>query len=156
MIKWVDKFQEIAKSNYLHCYISHIERGWIETILINGQKCFCRSKTYDDKKREYYIGVDPRKLNESGDFVLICGGDSDGRFRDIFLIPWERFFGTLRLGDPKNTYKAPREYIQYRTYLRDRNNRWAMSVQPAGRKETDISEWRYSVDEAIKYLKSKE
>jgi len=156
MIKWADKFEEVAKSNSLHCYISHRERGWIESIVINGQRCFCRSKTYDNKKREYYIGVDPKKLKENGDLVLICGGNSDGKFRDIFLIPWEIFFGTLRFGDPKNTYKLPRKYLQYRAYLRDRNNRWVMSVQPFGRKETYISEWRYSVDEAIRYLKSPE
>ncbi len=79
MIKWADKFLEIAKSNSLNCNILHRERGWIETIVINNQRCFCKSKTYDDKKREYYIGVDPKKLDESGDFVLICGGSSDGK-----------------------------------------------------------------------------
>ena len=63
MIKWVDKFLEIAKSNSLNCHILHRERGWIETIIINNQRCFCKSKTYDDKKREYYIGVDPKGTN---------------------------------------------------------------------------------------------
>jgi hypothetical protein len=50
----------------------------------------------------------------------------------------------------------PRKYIQYRTYLRDRNNSWVMSVQPAGRREILITHWRYLVDEAIRTLKSKE
>lgn len=87
MIKWADKFQGIAESYALHCHISHRERGWIETLIINGHRCYCKSKTSDNNKREYYIGVDPKKLNEKGDFVLICGGNSDGQFRDIFLIP---------------------------------------------------------------------
>ena len=156
IIKWVDKFLKIAESNELHCYVSHRERGWIEALIINGHRCYCKSKTYDNNKREYYIGVDPKKLKGKGDFVLICGGNSDGKFRDIFLIPWKSFFGTLSAGDPKNTYKPPKEYIQYRTYLRDRNDSWVMSVQPAGRREILITQWRYSVDEAIRILKSKE
>ena len=155
-INWTDKFLTIAESNGLDCHVSHRVRGWPETLILNGQCCYCKSKTYDIIKREYYIGVDPKKLKEKGDFVLICGGNSDGNFRDIFLIPWKSFFETLSAGDPKNTFKLPRKYIQYRTYLRDRNNSWVMSVQPAGRREILITHWRYLVDEAIRTLKSKE
>jgi hypothetical protein len=31
-----------------------------------------------------------------------------------------------------------------------------MSVEPSGRRELDITKWRYSVDEALKALKSRE
>jgi hypothetical protein len=155
-INWTDKFLNIAESNGLDCHVSHREHGWLETLIINGQRCYSKSKTYDNIKRGYYIGVDPKKLKEKGDLVLICGGDSDGKFRDIFLIPWEIFFKTLSAGDPENTYRLPRKYIQYRFYLRDRNNSWVMSVQPAGRRELDITQWHYSVDEVIRTLKSKE
>ena len=109
---------------------------------------------YNQMKKEYYTGVDPKKLNENGDLVLICGGSKNGHFRDIFLIPWILFFQTLRAGDPKNTYRLPKQYIHYRFYLRDRSDRWIMSVQPAGRRELDISQCRYTIDEAIRTLKS--
>lgn len=155
-INWTDKFLNMAESNGLDCHVSHREHGWLETLIINGQRCYSKSRTYDRIKREYYIGVDPKKLKEKGDFVLICGGDSNGQFRDIFLIPWKIFFQTLSAGDPKNTYRPPKEYIQYRFYLRDRNDSWVMSVQPAGRRELDITQWHYPVDEAIRALKSKE
>ncbi|MGA3083629.1 MAG: hypothetical protein ABSE95_02415 [Thermodesulfobacteriota bacterium] len=155
-VNWTDKFLNIAKLNGLDCLVSRREHGWPETLIINGYRCYCKSKTYDNIKRGYYIGVDPKKLKEEGDLVLICGVNSDGKFRDIFLIPWKNFFETLSLGDPKNTYKLPREYIQYRTYLRDRNKDWVMSVQPAGRHEIIITQWRYSIDEVIKNLKSME
>lgn len=154
MINWAEKFINIAELSALHCSILHRERGWIETLIMNNYRCYCKSKTYDNNKREYYIGVDPKKLNDNGDYVLICGGNSDGTFRDIFLIPWQIFFGTLSCGDPKNTFKPPKKYLQYRAYLRDRNDIWVMSVQPAGRKEIRITKWRYSVDEAIRFFQS--
>jgi len=106
--------------------------------------------------RDSYIGVDPKKLEEEGDLALICGGGPNDQFRDIFLIPWAIFVQTLSAGDAKNTYHLPRVYMQYRFYLRDRSSRWVMSVQPAGRCELDITQWRYPVDEAIGALKSKD
>ncbi len=155
-IKWTDKFLNMAESSGLDCQVVHREHGWLETIIVNEQRCYTKSITYNRNKREYYTGVDPKKLNDKGDFVIICGGDSNGHFQDIFLIPWNSFFQTLSAGDPKNTYRPPREYIQYRFYLRDRNDSWVMSVQPSGRRELDITRWRYPVDEAIRILKSME
>ena len=96
-VNWTDKFLNIAESNGLDCYVSHKEHGWLETLIINGQRCYSKSKTYDHIKREYYIGVDPKKLKEKGDLILICGGDSGGQFRDIFLIPWIIFFRDRKL-----------------------------------------------------------
>ena len=151
-IKWIDKFLKVAESNGLNYQILHYKNGWIETLIVNGKRCYTKSKTYDPKKG-YYIGVDTKKLDQKGDLVIICGGDSNGHFRDIFLIPWKYFFETLRAGDPKNTYGLPKVYMQYRLYLRDRNGRWVMSVQPTGRRELDITQWRYSVDGALATLK---
>lgn len=152
-INLTDKLLSTVESNGLDCNVLHREHGWLETLIINGQRCYCKSKKYDRVKRGYYIGVDPKKLKEKGDLVLICGGDSDGRFRDIFLIPWVIFFDTLSAGNPKNTYRLPKVYMQYRFYLRDRNDSWIMSVQPAGRRDLDITKWRYSIEEAIEALK---
>jgi len=154
--KWTDKFLYMVESDGLDCHVLHRERDWLETLLVNGQRCYCKSKTYDQAKREYYIGVDPKKLREEADFALICGGGSNDQFRDIFLIPWAIFIQTLSAGDPKNTYRLPRVYVQYRFYLRDRSSHWVMSVQPAGRRELDITQWRCSADEAIAVLKEKE
>jgi len=152
-IKWTDKFLKVAESNGLNCQILHLENGWIETLIVNGKRCYAKSITYNLNKKEYYTGVDPKKLHQKGDLVIICGGDSNGHFRDIFLIPWKYFFNTLRVGEPQNTYRLPKVYMQYRFYLRDRNIKWVMSVQPAGSRELDITQWRYSVDGALVALK---
>ncbi len=152
-IKWTDNFLELAESNRLNCIILNRENGWIETAIVNEHRCYTKSITYNQVKKEYYTGVDPKKLDQNGDLVIICGGEVNNHFRDIFLIPWNIFFDTLRVGEPQNTYKLPKVYMQYRFYMRDRNGRWVMSVQPSGRRELDITQWRFSVDEALATLR---
>jgi hypothetical protein len=154
-IKWTDKFLNIALSNGLAFKVLNIEHGWFETLIIGGRRFLVKSKTYKESIGAYYIGVDPKKLKCTGEIVLICGGSQDGQIRDIFLFPWGPFFNALRLSDPVNTYRPPKIFLQYRFYLRDRNDRWIMSVQPAGCSELDVTHWRYSVDQALNILKCK-
>ena len=91
---WVDQFYRFAKSEGLICGIGRVMHGWIETLHINGKDCFTKSVTYNLSRRQLFQGVDPQKLNESGDFVLICGGIK-GKLSDIFIIPWIIFFKAL-------------------------------------------------------------
>lgn len=148
--RWVQQFYDIAKSKGIECKIERRSRGWIETTVFNGKRYFTKSKTYDRQKREYFLGVDPSKLNENGDFVLVCGGNRDN-LSDIFIIPWEQFFTILKQGRPKNTYKPPKEYLQFKSHLRDRNNDWLMKVQGSNNNH-NISKWHYSLNKALKFI----
>ncbi len=75
---------------------------------------FVKTVTYNASRKEYFVGVDPKKLEDRGDFVLICGG-INSTLRDIFIIPWAIFFKILEKGEPINTYKPPKEYFQYKS-----------------------------------------
>lgn len=128
--------------------------GWIETSIINGSTCFVKSSSYDNNRKQYFLGVDPKKIEEDGDLVLLCGG-INRHLRDVFLIPWRPFFETLKSGKPINTYKPPREYWQYKFYLRDRSDKWIMLVQPTTQSSNlDITKWRYDVFDALGTLKA--
>jgi len=81
--------------------------------------------------------------------VLICGGHGDN-LRDIFIIPWHEFFEMLSQGEPVNTYRYPKEYWQYKFTIKQNNGSWCFSVQGFVGKSIDISNRRYSVEEAIK------
>jgi len=148
---WAIKFYNIAESKGLTCRKVRVIKDWIETINCNGKIFFTKSVTYDLSKKQYFQGVDPSKLNESGDYVLICGGTIN-TLSDIFIIPWEIFFMTLAKGKPINTYKPPKEYFQYKFYIRNRKNRWIMSVQGGKRPILDVSGWHYNVEEALTRL----
>ena len=130
-----------------------MSKGWVETINFNGKNYFTKSATYNLSRRQFFQGVDPAKLSENGDFVLICGG-TKSILSDIFIIPWEIFFKTLEKGETINTYKPPREYFQYKFYLRDRDNRWFMSVQGGNRPIIDVSDRHYSASKALSFIES--
>ncbi len=150
---WASKFYNLAKSKGIKCNIARLSNGWIETINFVGKEYFTKSATYDLSRRQFFQGVDPSKLNESGVFVLICGGKRN-ILSDIFIIPWDVFFETLKKGKPINTYKPPKEYFQYKFYLRDRDDAWLMSVQGGDRPRLDVSQWHYSVAKALDFLNS--
>jgi hypothetical protein len=153
-IHWATEFYNLAESKGIECKIEREVHGWIETINFVGRKYFTKSATYDLSKRQFFHGVDPSKLKESGDFVLICGGKRD-ILSDIFIIPWDIYFETLKKGEPINTYKLPKkEYFHYKFYLRDRDNRWLMSVQGGDRPILDVSKWHHNVDEALALINS--
>jgi len=151
-IHWANKFYNLAESKGIKCRIEQKVREWIETIDFLGKKYFTKSVSYE--KGQYFIGVDPSKLKEDGDFVLICGGKIN-TLSDIFIIPWEIFFKTLAKGERINTYKPPKkEYYQYKFYLRYREKCWLMSVQGGERPIFDVSKWHYSVEDALSRLHS--
>ena len=102
---------EETKAKGLDCEVINRVNGWPETMVIDGHTCFAKSITYNEDRGLYFQGVDPKKLHEAGDFVLLCGGAS-GRLRDVFVIPWNIFFQTLKEGAPVNTYRPPKEYRQ--------------------------------------------
>ena len=150
---WAMEFYNLAESKGIKSRIERLVNGWIETISFSGKKYFTKSATYNLSRRQFFQGVDPLKLNESGDFVLICGG-ARNILSDIFIIPWGMFFKTLQKGEPINTYKPPKEYFQYKFYLRDRDDRWLMSVQGGSRPVLDASDWHYDVSKALAFIES--
>lgn len=150
--RWVDQFCSQAKSKGLDCRVVNRINGWPETVTIDGRKCFTKSVSYNAERGLYFQGVDPKKLEEKGDFVVICGG-AKGKRRDIFVIPWTDFFRTLKRGEPVNTYKPPKEYWQYKFHVKDNGSSWLMTVQGGDYSGLDVTRCRYDVDEAITRLK---
>lgn len=150
---WAMEFYNLVKSKGIKCSVVCVINGWIETILIGRKVCFTKTATYNLSRRQFFQGVDPSKLIENGDFVLICGGENN-ILLDIFIIPWDIFFKTLAEGEPINTYKPPREYFQYKFYIRDRDNLWIMSVQGGNRPFLNVSNWHYNVAEALAFFTS--
>ena len=150
--KWVDKFLFVAESNGITYQIIRQSIGWTETAILNDKRCFTKSFTYNFHRKQYFQGVDPKKLDEAGDFVLLCGG-ANGQLKDIFIIPWNLFFNTLANGEPINTYREPKKYFQYKFYIRDRGAGWIMIVQGGLRPNLDINKWRYDTVSAISFFK---
>lgn len=148
---WVMEFYDLARSKGIKSKIEHIVNGWIETISFSEKIYFTKSATYDLIRKQYFQGVDPSKINENGDFVLICGG-ARNILSDIFIIPWSTFFETLQKGEPVNTYKLPKEYFQYKFYLRDRDCHWMMSVQGGRRPVLDVSDWYYDLSKSLEFI----
>ncbi len=148
--RWAEEFYNLTESKGIECRIKRKNGGWIETINFAGKIYYTRSKSYDG--REFFIGVGPSKLDDEGDFVLICGG-KENTLSHIFIIPWGVFFETLEKGAPINTFSPPKKpYFQYKCHLRDRDGRWLMSVQGGNTPILDVSRWHYSVDEAIAFI----
>lgn len=148
---WAMDFYELARSRGIKGRIERMVNGWVETIIFSDKKYFTKSATYDLSRKQYFQGVDPPKLTENSDFVLFCGGTRNS-LSDIFIIPWEIFFKTLQKGEPINTYRLPKEYFQYKFYLRDRNDQWLMSVQGGSRPILDVTVWCYNVSKALKLI----
>ncbi len=150
-MKWVDLFCDEAGTAGLHCQVINRVHGWPETMIVEGQRCFSKSITYQRERSLYFQGVDPKKLDESGDFVLLCGGEN-GKLKDIFIIPWSTFFQVLRQGEAINTYKPPKEYWQYKFRVKSDGSRWRLYVQGGRRPELDVTQWRFAVADAISYF----
>ena len=148
---WAREFYDLAKTNGIKCKVERIVNGWIETINFEGKRYFTKSVSYNLSRRQFFQGIDPSKLNEKDDFVLICGG-TKSNLSDIFIIPWAIFFKTLERGEPINRYKPPREYFQYKFYLRDRDDTWLMSVQGGNRPVLDVSNYHYNVAKALTFI----
>lgn len=151
-INWIENYYEILKSHAINCNIIRRMHGWIETIDIEDNLYYTKSKTYDSKRREYFIGVDSKKPLEDCDFTLICGGESR-KIRDLFIIPWDIYITTLKEGEAINTYKLPKEYFQFKSYIRHREKDWYLSVLGGQRPRINISQYRYNLNDSIKFFK---
>ncbi|MFC1726743.1 hypothetical protein ACFL4T_14060 [candidate division KSB1 bacterium] len=73
-MKWADQFCEAANAKDLDCAVTNRVNGWPETMVAHSKKCFAKSMTYNTSQDLYFQGVDPKKLEEKGDFALLCGG----------------------------------------------------------------------------------
>ncbi|MBU2620875.1 MAG: hypothetical protein KKD92_00975 [Proteobacteria bacterium] len=152
-MRWADDFFGKAKVRGILCSVTRRVNGWPETMVLNSNTYYVKSMSYNSDRNLYFQGVDPGKLAQKGDYVLLCGGFNN-ELVDIFIIPWEVFFETLKQGEPTNTYKPPKEYLQYKFYVRDRSGRWVMTVQGGKRPVIDVTKWRYASSEAIEQLKA--
>lgn len=151
-MKWADLFIEEAIQKGVNCSITRRVNGWPETALIEGRKCYVKSIKFNNAQRLYFQGVDPKKIEEQGDIVLLCCGIND-KLRDIFIITWDTFFTAIKKGEPINTYKPPKEYWQYKFRIKEIIGQWIMTVQRSTHPELDVSEFRFEPTEAIGRLK---
>ena len=152
MRKWSDEFFEILNSSGVKIEILNTVNGWIETVLIRNKKCYVKSVSYNLNRVQYFQGTDPKKLNESGDFVIICGG-YDNMLRDIFILPWKLFFNAIKNGEPINTYKLPKIYYQIKFYITDSSGKWLLYIQPTTKNSPiDVNQYCFKVSSAISYL----
>jgi len=148
---WAEEFMRLAEGRGADCRIDRRVGKWIETSVVAGRRCFTKSMTYNADRRLYFVGVHPRKLDEDGDAVLLCGGAA-GRLLDVFVIPWDVFFDALRGGEPIST-STDRVRLQYKFYVRDRQGTWIMDVQRGPRPGVDIGTWRHDPVDALEAVK---
>jgi len=151
-IKWCDRFIDILQSENISFRVLNRVHGWIETASISGKSCYIKSATFNIERSFYFQGVDPNKLNDKGDIVVICGG-YENNLKDIFIIPWVEFFRKISSGKAINTYKLPKVYNQYKFKIKSINNKWNLSVQGSVLPDFDVTAWCYSPNSAIEKLK---
>lgn len=148
---WAEEFITYAESRSVPCERVRHSNGWLETVDIAQCRCFIKSVSYDEHRRQYFLGVDPGKLSESGDAVVLCGGRRK-KLSDIFIVPWKRFFTAIEQSEPINTYRD-REYFQYKFYVRDRNEKWIASFQGGNQPTLDLTGTRFYLKDAVAYLR---
>lgn len=141
-------FLDLLLSKNISCKVLNRVNGWIETAVMSGKLCYTKSVTFNIARSHYFQGVDPNKLKEDGDIVVICGGH-ENQLKDILLIPWAEFFGNISSGKAINTYKLPKVYYQYKFRIKLINNRWYLSVQGSVLPDLDVTTWCYSPNSAI-------
>jgi hypothetical protein len=150
--RWSDIFVDALHSVGVQCENVNRVNGWLETAIVSNRTCFMKSATYDASKEFYFLGIDPGKLRESGDLVVICGGFKDS-LKDIFLIPWQEFFQTISMGEAINTYKLPKVYYQYKFKIYNISNDWKMVVQGGTKPIKSISKWHNEPRSALNYFR---
>jgi hypothetical protein len=151
---WAEEFFGFTESRGIPCDRVHLSNGWLETVDIANCRCFIKSVSYNERRRQYFLGVDPGKLSEKGDAVIICGGRKR-ELSDIFVIPWKPFFAAIEKSGAINTYRD-REYFQYKFYVRDRDGRWIASFQGGGQPVLDLTGNRFDPRNAVAHLRSME
>ena len=151
---WAEEFVSYAENRGVHCdRIRHVN-GWLETVDIAKCRCFIKSVSYDERRHQYFLGVDPGKLSERGDAVVLCGGRR-AKLSDIFLIPWRPFFAAIEKSEAINTYRD-REYFQYKFYVRNREGTWKASFQGGEQPVLDLTGRRFDAKNAVAHLCSME
>lgn len=148
---WAEEFLNYIRAKGIKCEPVRYSQGWLETALIGGKVCFTKSITFDRKRKQYFQGIDTEKLNDKGDYVLLCGG-TDEKFKDIFIIPWKVFFHTLSKATPINTYRD-REYMQYKFVVRERDDRWHLIFHKSTTGPLDVTGWCKDLDSAVAVFK---
>ncbi|OGA37669.1 MAG: hypothetical protein A3G80_06295 [Betaproteobacteria bacterium RIFCSPLOWO2_12_FULL_62_13b] len=151
---WAEEFVCCVGKRGVPCDRVRHNNGWIETVDLANCRCFIKSVSYDERRRQYFLGVDPGKLSESGDAVVICGG-RHRELSDIFVIPWKRFFAAIAHSEPINTYRD-REYFQYKFYVRERDGKWIASFQGGSQPILQLTGMRFEPKDAVAHLRSME
>jgi hypothetical protein len=151
---WAEEFVTFAEKRGVPCDRVHHSNGWLETVDIANFRCFVKSVTYGEQRHQYFLGVDPGKVSDRGDAVVICGGRRR-ELSDIFIIPWRRFFAVIEKSEPINTYHG-REYFQYKFYVRDREGKWIASFQGGAQPVLELNGMRFDPKSAVAHLRSME
>ena len=149
---WAEEFVAFAQRRGIPCDRIHYSNGWLETVDIASCRCFIKSVTYDERRRQYFLGVDPGKVSDRGDAVVVCGGRRK-ELTDIFIIPWRRFFSAINKSEPINTYRD-KEYLQYKFYVRHREGKWIASFQGGTQPVLELNGMRFDPKNAIAHLRS--
>jgi len=151
---WAEEFVSYTEKRDTPCNrIRHVN-GWLETVDIANSRCFIKSVSFDERRRHYFLGVDPGKLSERGDAVVLCGGRKT-QLSDIFVIPWKQFFAAIEKSETINTYRD-REYFQYKFYVREREGVWTASFRGGDQPILDVTDKRFEPKNAAAYLRSME
>lgn len=91
-MRWADDLFAKAKVRGILCSVTRRVNGWPETMVLKGKTYYVKSMSYNAGRNLYFQGVDPGKLAQKEDYVLLCGGFNN-ELADIFIIPWEIFLG---------------------------------------------------------------
>jgi len=151
---WAEDFVQYAEKCGIPCLRVRYRIGWLETVEIARCRCFIKSMSYNEQRHLYFQGVDPDKLSEKGDAVVLCGGRR-GELTDVFIVPWRQFFRAVAQSEAINTYRD-REYFQYKFSLRDRDGAWIATFQGGARPVLDLTDRRFDPENAVAHFRATE
>ena len=151
---WAEEFVQYAEKRGLTCLRFRHSNGWLETVDIADCRCFIKSMSYNERRRLYFQGVDPGKLSEKGNAIVLCGG-RDGELAEVFVIPWKQFFAAIAKSEAINTYRD-REYFQYKFSVRDRDGEWIASFQGGAQPVLNCTAWRFDPKSAVAHIRTME
>jgi len=151
--KWSSIFVKILGEQNVDIKIINTVNGWIEKLEIRNKIFFVKSASYNTNRNLYFSGIDKNKINDTNDYMLVCGG-FNSELIDIFIIPWEIILKLLNNSVPINTYKLPKEYLQYKFYIIFRNNTYTLSFEKCQIPHLKINQYRYWVENSIDFFRS--
>ncbi|MGA2263927.1 MAG: hypothetical protein ABSH28_21150 [Acidobacteriota bacterium] len=144
---WAEEFVQYAENYGIPCSRVRYRISWLETVDIARCRCFIKCMSYNEQRHLYFQGVDPDKLSEKGEAVVLCGGRK-GELADVFIVPWKQFFGAVAQSEAINTYRD-RKYFQYKFSVRDRDCAWIASFQGGTRPVLDLTDKRFDPKNAV-------